>query len=119
MKTQAGVQAVTVGGRKQYCPMQTVGGSKGSNDQSVEFLAGSALHAYQYANASQRTLFAPYTSLQENANALLSRVQTGMNINFQNNIRKGDESVTPLMFVYEASNCRGYSPSIRYHYSRC
>jgi hypothetical protein len=111
MKTQGGVQSITVGGRKQHCPMQTIGGSKGSNDVSMGSLAVSASHAYEHGNASQRTLFAPYVSLLKNANALLSRVQLGMNVNFQNNIRKGDESVTPLMFVYEASNCREYSAS--------
>ena len=35
------------------------------------------------------------------------------NVNFQNNIRKGDTSYTPLQFVYEASDCRFfYTPQM-------
>ena len=110
MKTQAGVRSIAVGGRKQYGPMQTVGGSKGSNDQQMAKLVDAASDAYNNANATQRSLFSTYikAGLAESAQQLLNRIGTSgqANVNFLNNIRNGDESVTPLMFVYEAAGCR-------------
>jgi hypothetical protein len=43
-----------------------------------------------------------------------SPAQAG-SVNFRNNIRIGDESVTPLQFVYEAADCRiWYTPEMIY-----
>ncbi|TKA44043.1 hypothetical protein B0A54_04809 [Friedmanniomyces endolithicus] len=83
MKTQAGVHAITVGGRKQYGPMQWVG-------------------------APKLNLFEPYANLQSSVLHALSRLSNpnAGRANFENNIREGDDSVTPLQFVYEAADCR-------------
>lgn len=91
-----------------------LGGSKGSNDQELEHLAEVALGAYQNADARQKALFKPYSGLDPEAEQFLNRLtSSGANVNFQNNIRKGDDSATPLMFVYEASNCRFfYTPQM-------
>lgn len=69
------------------------------------------------ADSSQKALFEPYVKagLAQNAEQLINRLSSveGGNVNFQNNIRKGDDSDTPLMFVYEASNCRFfYTPQM-------
>jgi hypothetical protein len=79
-------------------------------------LAQVALGAAQAADAQQKALFKPYSGLKPEAEQFFKRLispSTGANVNFQNNIRKGDDSVTPLMFVYEASNCRFfYTPQM-------
>jgi hypothetical protein len=109
MKTQAGIQSITVGGRKQYGPMQSVGGSKGSNDQALADIVSAVATIAGEATKKQSKLFQPYidAGLEQNTQQLLNRVvQGGANFNFQNNLRKGDDTNTPLMFVYEASNCR-------------
>ena len=143
MKTQGGVKSITVGGRKQYGPTQPVGsyidasrvsktlvplanaftcflgGSKGSNDQDLADLAKAALGAVGAADAQQQALFKPYSSLKPEAEQFFGRLHpyssggSGANVNFQNNIRKGDDSATPLMYVYEASSCRFfYTPEM-------
>lgn len=60
MKTQAGVQSITVGGRKQNGPMQAVGGTKGFNVEDLGILSTTAGEAYWRANWTQRPLFDPY-----------------------------------------------------------
>ena len=91
-----------------------LGGSKGSNDQKLDSLAKVALGVYQNANSQQKALFKPYSGLEPEADQFFNRLtSSGANLNFQNNIRKGDDSATPLMFVYEASNCRFfYTPQM-------
>jgi hypothetical protein len=92
----------------------SLGGSKGSNDQKLDNLAKVALGAYQNADSQQKALFQPYSGLEPEADQFFNRLtSSGANVNFQNNIRKGDDSATPLMFVYEASNCRFfYTPQM-------
>ena len=101
-----------------FFALSFVGGSKGSNDQELEYLAKAALGAYQVADTPQQmALFKPYIDLNSEAQQLFNRFSTaftsGGNVNFQNNLREGDDSCTPLMFVYEASNCRFfYTPQM-------
>jgi hypothetical protein len=112
MKTQVGVHAIAAGGRSQTGPMQWVGGSKGSNDQELPFLGQIVETAYQYASPAQKTLLeeaanGDYNKTKEDAIQAIRRIgSNNANVNFQNNIRKGDENYTPLQFVYEAADCR-------------
>ncbi|KAK5169798.1 uncharacterized protein LTR77_005776 [Saxophila tyrrhenica] len=111
LKTQAGIKFVTVGGRKQNGPMQAVGGSKGSNDQQLQTLVDLTQTTYEEADKEQRALFEPYLKdgLQVSAQQVLNRrssLNPVGNVNFQNSLRKGDDTYTPLQFVYEASDCR-------------
>ncbi|KAK5714801.1 hypothetical protein LTR17_017048 [Elasticomyces elasticus] len=113
MKTQAGVHAIAVGGRKQYGPMQWVGGTKGANDQEMSNLAIAAFTAAEGATAEQLSLFEPYADIEESVKHTLSRLPSTSSgrVNFENNIREGDDSVTPLQFVYEAADCRFFYTS--------
>lgn len=60
LKTQAGTQSIAVGGRKQNGPMQSVGGSKGSNDQALADLVRTAQKAYSKAVGDERDAFEPF-----------------------------------------------------------
>ena len=62
LKSQAGVQSIVVGGRKQTGPMQSVGGSKGSNDQDLSRIVDVASQAYADADKEQQALFEPYVN---------------------------------------------------------
>ncbi|KAK0290485.1 hypothetical protein LTR35_002429 [Friedmanniomyces endolithicus] len=108
MKTQAGIHAITVGGRKQYGPMQWVGGSKGANVQTLADLGKFAFEIPAIATPAQSTLFEPYADSRSSVLHALSRLSEPYagRVNFENNIREGDDSVTPLQFVYEAADCR-------------
>ncbi|KAK0885694.1 hypothetical protein LTR87_000397 [Friedmanniomyces endolithicus] len=88
--------------------MQWVGGSKGANVQTFTDLGNFALGVAAGATPAQLTLFEPYANLQSlvlHAFSRLSNPNAGR-ANFENNIREGDDSVTPLQFVYEAADCR-------------
>jgi hypothetical protein len=50
----------TSAGRKQYGPSQTVGGSKGANDQAMYSLAELAGLALKLANSAEKAIFEPY-----------------------------------------------------------
>jgi hypothetical protein len=112
------VKSIAVGGRKQYGPQQPVGGSKGSNDQELTALLSAAAGALKTATGNAKTVFEGYlkNGLEADAKQLIDREASWNpvgNVNFQNNIRKGDASATPLMFVYEAANCRFfYTPQM-------
>jgi hypothetical protein len=88
--------------------MQAVGGSKGSNDQALTDLKDALLLAKDNANSKELSIVEPYlkAGLVEQVQLTLGRLTTdftsGANVNFANNIRKDDDSLTPLMFVYEA-----------------
>ncbi|KAK4919039.1 hypothetical protein LTR49_013210 [Elasticomyces elasticus] len=112
MKAQAGVHAIAVGGRKQYGPMQWVGGSKGACDVWMGEIAFSAFHALEVATAAQLALAEPYTDMESVKHALTRVPEWGRyRVNFENNIREGDDSVTPLQFVYEAADYRFFYTS--------
>ena len=107
MKSQAAVHTITIGGRKQYGPIQGVGGSKGANVQTFLGLGVLAEQAHSLASPEQLPLFGNWSGVRENVAQAIKRLGTGSGrVNFESNIREGDESVTPLQFVYEAADCR-------------
>jgi hypothetical protein len=107
LKSQAGVHAISVGGRKQYGPMQWVGGSKGANVQVMSDFYKYASEAYDYATPEQQKLFGDWETVKPNIEQALTRLGSGAGrVNFENNIRAGDDSLTPLQYVYEAADCR-------------
>ncbi|GAB7358219.1 hypothetical protein MBLNU230_g0371t1 [Neophaeotheca triangularis] len=113
MKTQAGARSVAVGGRKQTGPMQGVGGTKGSSLGSMALLYTLvSVSATAASITEQLSLLTDYGTDEGN---LLEISQQALNrhsaasapaVNFENNIRRGDESLTPLQHVYEAADCR-------------
>lgn len=110
MKTQAGVRSIVVGGRKQNGPMQGVGGTKGS--QVLPMLQLYALLAAAGDVASTQNLVdllrSQDSDVVDGVDMALSRTSNiaEASVNFRNNIREDDDSVTPLQFVYEAADCR-------------
>jgi hypothetical protein len=96
----------------RYCPMQSVGGSKGNNNQYLTDLGNIVRQAYEQASPDQQALLKPYAKqgpevLEEDIEQMLARnyIESHPGVNFQNNLRKEDDSATPLHFVYEAANC--------------
>ena len=106
MKTQADTHFIVVGGRKQYGPMQAIGGTKGSNVQKLAALAGISNDAFNSATPQQQALFGSWLEVQPDVQQAVARLAGSGTVNFENNIRKGDDSATPLQFVYEAADCR-------------
>lgn len=113
MKSQAKVKQIVFGGRKQTGPMQGVGGVKGANVYPFSVIADAAGEAYEDAGPIDQVAFeAAYGNLTEPVSQAMLRAAVGADgsqlasVNVRNNIRYGDETVTPLQFVYEAADCR-------------
>ncbi|KAF2724234.1 hypothetical protein K431DRAFT_218178 [Polychaeton citri CBS 116435] len=114
MKNQAGVKQVVVGGRKQTGPMQGVGGVKGANVQEGSLIysvltATIEVIAPEVAEELNNTYSSDIVALEH----ALERSPTA-SINLRNNIRPGDDSATPLQFVYEAADCRFFYTAAMY-----
>lgn len=112
MKEQGNVGQVVFGGRAQTGPMQGVGGTKGANEYGFDLLLQDFQLAYNLSSASQQVAWdqqwgqAIAGIVQAVTRATQSSEGANAHVNFRNNIRKGDETLTPLQFVYEAANCR-------------
>lgn len=116
MREQGKVQTIAIGGRPETGPMQGAGGSKGSqvlsfdalrslianNTVNINAALGSA-HTFDNSTATGRILMANQLvtrTTRDDAGALSGSV------NSLNNLREGDETNTPLEFVYEAADCK-------------
>ncbi|KAK4903104.1 hypothetical protein LTR27_000032 [Elasticomyces elasticus] len=113
MKEQAHVKQIAFGGRKQYGPMQGVGSVKGANVFSFDTVQDFVIEALgtDATPDQQITLQAQWggllnASTQAVVRAALVSGAPQASLNARNNIRDGDDSVIPLQFVYEASDCR-------------
>ncbi|KAG9512429.1 hypothetical protein KCV07_g9477, partial [Aureobasidium melanogenum] len=121
MTSQMETWSVVVGGRPQDGTMQGVGGAKGSQVQGMFTLS-----TIVSAVISAAPLGDQFSFLSEFGTDLISATQQALNrasaggpllvkasVNFRNNIRKGDESETPLQHIYEAADCRFfYTPEM-------
>lgn len=121
MTSQMETWSVVVGGRPQNEPMQGVGGVKGSQVQGMFILSTIISAVISAAPLGDQLSF-----LGEFGTDLISATQQALNraspggalfvqasVNFRNNIRKGDESETPLQHIYEAADCRFfYTPEM-------
>lgn len=115
MKTQANVSQIVFGGRKQFGPMQGVGEVKGAQVYTYENLQEIIAEAFETdaTSAQKKHLMNTYdyeTLINTTTKAINRASGTGAekiaHVNIRNNIRLGDESVTPLQFIYEAADCR-------------
>lgn len=114
MKAQGHVQQIVMGGQAQKGPMQAVGGVKGANVYGADYLSELVQEAYKVAPPARRDeLEAEYAAEIETFPYAMQRVardpttgESGARVNVRNNIRLGDENLTPLQFVYEAADCR-------------
>jgi hypothetical protein len=108
MKNIAGVKSVAVGGRPKAAPMQAIGGSKGGEVvplftfpgaasqliNTTDIIGASSLHGTVVETLSK------VSQVMVRAGDSFSRLQT------QDQIRKGDNSETPLQYIYEAADCK-------------
>lgn len=115
MKTQAKVRSIAIGGRPQTGVMQAVGGVKGANVYTGQYLLSIIFQAFtnEADRSDQQELADKYGEQVQALNYAITRSyldSTGMysqaRVNIRNNIRKDDDTLTPLQFVYEAADCR-------------
>jgi hypothetical protein len=105
LTAQAGIKTVAVGGRPQGGPMQAVGGVKGANVYSWVNIYGLVNASYTLETPAQQAQWAG-TELAQYSSLPLSRALPSYGINVRDGIRAGDETQTPLQFIYQAADCR-------------
>lgn len=110
LKNIAGIKAVTVGGRPENRPIQTVTGTKGGE---VIPLIQFPTYAEVMLNVSTRVGLASVkdndATLASIANVPQIAIRVGdesSRAQSQDQIRKGDKTATPLQFIYEAADCK-------------
>lgn len=105
---QGRVRQIVTGGRPQEGPMQGVGGVKGGSLGTMLVLLLDLLKALDYADAELEADFGAKFAgnVRPYIMALARASNNQASINFRNSIRQGDESMTPLQYVYEAADCR-------------
>lgn len=105
LKSYAGIQFISVGGRPQTGPMQAVGAVKGSQVFPFEeVIYTSWVQLWNsdnnlFRNSVNGTIWEYFTGEP------VARSSAG-GVNGRNHYRIGDKTETPLHFVYEASDCR-------------
>ncbi len=102
MRIYGGVKTVVMGGRPTSDPMQAVGGSKGAQALSYDYIAKFATLAVESATTqAQVDTLTPYTSV--------SRRILGGSLNVRDHILPDNvEDGLPAQYVYEAADCRLY-----------
>jgi hypothetical protein len=110
LKNIAGVRAVTVGGRPENKPIQTITGSKGGEVIPLITFPGYASLIVNISSpiglSSVKNNDATLSSLANAARIPVRVGDSASRVQSQDQIRKGDKSATPLQFVYEAADCR-------------
>ncbi|KAI9737565.1 MAG: hypothetical protein M1834_009720 [Cirrosporium novae-zelandiae] len=103
LKSQAQLNSIVVGGRPKNAPMQAVGGTKGAEVLTISTLQGYTFDALAIKDAPKGMTL---PSLKDAPLAYTNLTTTGPSVNARNNYRVGDDTNTPLQFVYEAADCR-------------
>jgi hypothetical protein len=110
LKNIAGVRAVTVGGRPENKPIQTITGSKGGEVIPMFTFpqyAGNLLNiSSDVGLSSVKSDDATLSSLADVPRIAVRAGDGSSRVQSQDQIRKGDKSATPLQFIYEAADCR-------------
>lgn len=106
MVQQGGVKIIALGGRPGLGskPIQAIGGVKGSNDFTFANVFNSIGKVWLASNSSLRQQWE--SSILNQYTALPLYRSTNVVLNVRNAYREGDESNTPLQFVYEHAECR-------------
>jgi Peptidase family S41 len=106
MKNEAGVRSVAIGGRPQTGPMQSVGGTKGSEvffcSNLLEIAQTLQSPANPGANDSEKQSWTEV--LPGPLPIRLPEIPGFCSINLRDTIHKGED--TPTQFMYEAADCR-------------
>lgn len=108
LKNIAGVQAIVVGGAPRLGPMETVGGSKGGEVITYADVANMTQDMHSLAKPlGLKGLEHPSIVNLAYPETVLTRAGDGNSrLQVQDQLRKDDETHTPLQFVYEAADCR-------------
>ena len=104
LKNYAGVQSIVVGGRPQVGAMQAVGGVKGSQVFGFDDVLYPAWQLFE--SAPDSVLKQTDGTIWENFTDIAWERSLKSSINGRNHFRIGDNTTTPLQFVYEAADCR-------------
>ncbi|KAF2755789.1 hypothetical protein EJ05DRAFT_442160, partial [Pseudovirgaria hyperparasitica] len=114
MRQVAGVKYVSLGGRAFDGPSQAVGGVKGTNNLPWPIIQQEVALVYNYSTPSEAQKYDTTSLIEYNDNLPFLRAgPISPNTNFRDGIRVGDETGTPLQFVYEESDCRiFYTPEM-------
>lgn len=116
LKSFGGVQFIAVGGRPQNGPMQAVGGIKGS--QVFEYKGNIDQYVGLFQNPENNLIGLANGTIWENFTTEPITRASGApagGVNGRNHFRIGDESNTPLQYVYEAADCRlWWTPEMLY-----
>lgn len=111
MRQLAGVEYIAMGGRSKEGITQAIGGIKGTNNYPWSYIQALAQYViYENTTAEQQAEYLETELVDYNSSIPFQRLAPGTaaNVNFRDGIRKGDESGTPLQFVYEPADCRIY-----------
>nr|OQO24371.1 hypothetical protein B0A51_06442 [Rachicladosporium sp. CCFEE 5018] len=106
MRQQAGIKTIALGGRPNRDIIQAVGGVKGTNDFPWDYILQNVELPFQLQLLHDDNYY-KNTALGEYSNLPFYRA-TNYVVNSRDGIREGDESETPLQFVYEEADCRIY-----------
>jgi hypothetical protein len=110
LKNIAGVKAVTVGGRPENKPIQTITGSKGGEVVPMFLFPEYATLLMNVSTAigvsSVKANDATLASIVNVPRVAVRAGDSSSRVQSQDQIRKGDSSATPLQFIYEAADCR-------------
>lgn len=110
MRQRAGIKYISLGGRPREGITQAIGGVKGTNNYPWTYLQFLAKYTVNdLASSAEEAARLNSTELGDYwSNVVFDRVAKGtaLNVNFRDGIRDGDDTNTPLQFVYEPSDCR-------------
>ena len=105
MRLQAGVKSISIGGRPTKQPMQTLGGTKGSNNYGYSYINYLAQLTLSTGTPAQQTS-AKWQPLRDLTELPLDR-STDTSLNVRDNIlRPNLKDGVPAQFIYEAADCR-------------
>lgn len=108
LMSEEGVRTVTFGGRPQYGPMQSMGGTRGGEVLDGESLVNMISGAHQIANATGILTDEELQTLKELSPAVEPPLMySSVSVNLRNSYARDDEeSLMPLQFVYKPADCR-------------
>ncbi|KAH8730155.1 hypothetical protein GQ44DRAFT_607285 [Phaeosphaeriaceae sp. PMI808] len=109
LKNIAGVKAVTVGGRPENRPIQTITGSKGGEVIPMFTFPQYAGNMINISTSIGLASAKNDATLATLANVPRIAVRVGdasSRVQSQDQVRKGDKTATPLQFIYEAADCK-------------
>ncbi|CAN9326612.1 unnamed protein product [Alternaria alternata] len=108
MRQRAGVKYISLGGRPREGITQAVGGVKGTNNFPWNYIQSLAQYTVEELSTPEEGAQLNTTELGEyyDNTVFYRSSNNAINVNFRDGIRDGDETNTPLQFVYEPSDCR-------------